>query len=98
MKARRVPHYSCGICIAATFGLPTRPFQALRKGGVTGEGKCGAIVAGRLVIGYFLGDPEPHGRAPPAAAGGDGSFRTAMERTHRARSGFEKRCNTRHHL
>jgi hypothetical protein len=64
-EGKRVPHYSCGICIAATFGLPTRPFQALRKGGVTGEGECGAIVAGRLVLGYFLGDPEPTGALRP---------------------------------
>lgn len=61
----RVPHYSCGICIAATFELPTRPFQALRKGGVTGEGECGAIVAGRLALGYFLGDPNPTGPLRP---------------------------------
>lgn len=64
-EGRRVPHYSCGICIAATFGLPTRPFQALRKGGVTGEGECGAIVAGRLVLGYFMGDPDPTGALRP---------------------------------
>lgn len=64
-EGKRVPHYSCGICIAATFGLPTRPFQSLRKGGVTGEGECGAIVAGRLVLGYFLGDPDPTGPLRP---------------------------------
>ena len=64
-EGRLVPHYSCGICIAATFGLPTRPFQALRKGGVTGDGECGAIVAGRLVLGYFLGDPDPTGPLRP---------------------------------
>jgi hypothetical protein len=60
-----VPHYSCGICIAATFGLPTRAFQALRKGGVTGEGECGAIVGGRLVLGYLIGDPDPTGPLRP---------------------------------
>jgi hypothetical protein len=64
-EGKRVPHHSCGICIAATFGLPTRPFQALRKGGVTGEGECGSIVAGRLVLGYFLGDPDPAGALRP---------------------------------
>lgn len=64
-EGKRVPHYSCGICIAATFGLPTRPFQALRKGGVTGEGECGAIVAGRLALGFFLGDPDPTGSLRP---------------------------------
>jgi hypothetical protein len=37
----------------------------LRKGGVTGEGECGAIVGGRLVLGYFLGDPDPAGPLRP---------------------------------
>lgn len=64
-EGKRLPHHSCGICIAATFGLPTRPFQALRKGGVTGEGECGSIVAGRLVLGYFMGDPDPAGALRP---------------------------------
>jgi hypothetical protein len=64
-EGKQVPHYSCGICIAATFGLPTRPFQALRRGGVTGEGECGAIAAGRLALGYFLGDPDPTGPVRP---------------------------------
>jgi hypothetical protein len=64
-EGQRVPHHSCGICIAATFDLPTRPFQALRKGGVTGAGECGSIVAGRLVLGYFLGDPDPTGSLRP---------------------------------
>jgi hypothetical protein len=67
-EGKRVPHHSCGICIAATFGLPTRSFQALRKGGVTGEGECGAIVGGRLVLGYFLGDPDPTGPLRPELA------------------------------
>jgi hypothetical protein len=64
-EGKVVPHYSCGICIAETFRLPTRAFQALRKGGVTGDGECGAIVAGRLVLGYFLGDPDPTGPLRP---------------------------------
>lgn len=64
-EGKVVPHHSCGICIAATFGLPTRPFQSLRKGGVTGEGECGAIVAGQLVLGVYLGDPDPGGPLRP---------------------------------
>ena len=64
-EGEKVPHHSCGICIAATFGAPTRPFQALRKGGVTGVGECGAIVGGRLVLGYFLGDTDPGGPLRP---------------------------------
>jgi hypothetical protein len=63
---KEVPHRSCGIAIAETFGLPTRPYQALRKGGIDGEGTCGAIVAGQLVLGELLGDPDPTGAVTPA--------------------------------
>ena len=57
----RVPHRSCGIALAETFGLPTRPYQSLRRGGITGEGECGAIKAGELILGELLGDPDPAG-------------------------------------
>jgi hypothetical protein len=56
-----VPHRSCGIAIAETFGLPSRPYQALRRGGITGKGACGAIRAGEHVLGELLGDPDPGG-------------------------------------
>ncbi len=59
------PHRSCGICLAETFNLPTRPFQALRRGGLTGEGQCGAIIAGQLILGIMLGDPNPTGSVTP---------------------------------
>ena len=49
------PHRSCGIALAETFGLPSRPYQALRRGGITGEGDCGSIRAGELVLGELLG-------------------------------------------
>ena len=68
-----VPHRSCGICIAETFGRPTPAYQALRRGGISGSGECGAIVAGRLVLGEILGDPDPTGAVTPA-------LRDAMER------------------
>lgn len=55
------PHRSCGIAIAETFALPTRPYQALRRGGITGKGDCGAIRAGEQVLGELLGDPDPTG-------------------------------------
>src|SRR5579862_1263444 len=57
----RVPHRSCGIAIAETFGLATRPYRALRRGGITGKGSCGAIRAGEHVLGELLGDPDPVG-------------------------------------
>ena len=61
----RVPHRSCGIAIAETFGLATRPYQALRRGGITGKGPCGAIRAGEHVLGELLGDPDPVGAVTP---------------------------------
>lgn len=60
-EGERVPHRSCGIALAETFGLPTRAYQALRRGGITGCGACGAIRAGEQVLGEVLGDPDPAG-------------------------------------
>jgi hypothetical protein len=62
----RVAHRSCGIAIAETFGLATAPYQALRRGGITGTGACGAIRAGEHVLGELLGDPSPTGAVTPA--------------------------------
>jgi len=70
---KEVPHRSCGIALAECFDLPTRPYQALRKGGINGDGTCGAVVAGQLVLGELLGDPDPTGPVTPA-------LRRAMER------------------
>ncbi len=60
-EGKATPHRSCGIALAETFNLPSRPYQSLRKGGITGEGQCGAIKAGELVLGEILGDPDPAG-------------------------------------
>lgn len=60
-EGKLTPHRSCGICLAETFKLPTRPYQALRRGGITGKGECGAIKAGELILGEYLGDPDPCG-------------------------------------
>ena len=62
----RTPHRSCGIALAETFGLPTASYQALRRGGITGKGACGAIRAGEQVLGELLGDPDPTGAVTPA--------------------------------
>ena len=59
------PHRSCGIALAETFGLPTRPYQSFRRGGITGEGPCGAIQAGLVILGELLGDPDPTGARTP---------------------------------
>ncbi|MEO1272340.1 MAG: C-GCAxxG-C-C family protein [Myxococcota bacterium] len=56
-----VAHRSCGIALAETFGRETRPYQALRRGGITGDGQCGAIKAGELILGELFGDPDPTG-------------------------------------
>lgn len=65
-EGKLVPHRSCGIAVAETFGLPTRPYQALRRGGITGDGPCGAIRAGEHVLGELLGDADPAGAVTAA--------------------------------
>jgi hypothetical protein len=61
----RTPHRSCGIALAETFDRPTAAYQSLRRGGITGHGTCGAVVAGQLLLGEFLGDPDPTGKVTP---------------------------------
>ena len=58
-EGREVAHRSCGIALAEAFNLPTRPYQALRRGGISGEGFCGAVIAGQLILGEYLGYPDP---------------------------------------
>lgn len=65
-EGTRTPHRSCGIALAETFGRPTAPYQSLRRGGITGHGTCGAIMAGQLLLGEFLGDPSPTGAVTDA--------------------------------
>jgi hypothetical protein len=65
-EGKATPHRSCGIALAETFGLPSRPYQSLRRGGITGEGQCGAIKAGELILGEILGDPDPTGKVTDA--------------------------------
>jgi hypothetical protein len=64
-EGTRTPHRSCGIALAETFGVPTPAYQALRRGGITGKGSCGAIRAGEQVLGELLGDPSPTGAVTP---------------------------------
>ncbi len=58
-EGKLTPHRSCGVCLAETFGLPWRPYQSLRRGGITGEGACGAIRAGEMILGEILGPENP---------------------------------------
>ncbi len=66
------PHRSCGIALAETFGRATAPYQALRRGGISGCGECGVLVGARMVLGELLGDPDPTGSVTPV-------LREAME-------------------
>lgn len=70
-EGKVTPHRSCGVCLAETFGLAWSPYQALRRGGITGEGTCGAIRAGEMVLGELLGPSEPTGPV-------DEAFREAL--------------------
>jgi hypothetical protein len=86
-EGKDVPHHSCGIALAETFSLPTRPYQALRKGGITGEGLCGAVLAGQLVLGELLGDPDPTGQVTPALREAMGQYLAAVRaRVNRGKS------------
>jgi len=62
----RTGHRSCGIALAEAAGVATAPYQSLRRGGLTGQGPCGAVTAGRLLLGERLGDPSPTGGVTPA--------------------------------
>ena len=87
------PHRSCGVAIAETFGLPTASYQALRRGGITGDGPCGAIAAGMLVLGELLGDPDPTGPVTDALREAAPRYRDAMRR--RVDDALDQSCNRR---
>jgi hypothetical protein len=79
-EGKQVPHRSCGIALAETFGLPTAPYQSLRRGGITGEGECGAIKAGELVLGQFFGDPNPTAPVTPKLRSAIAYYRAQWEK------------------
>ena len=89
----QVAHRSCGIALAETFGVPSRSYQALRKGGLTGEGACGALQAGVLVLGELLGDPEPTGGPTAALKEGVVKYRAAV--ANQVSGPVDASCNTR---
>lgn len=87
------PHRSCGVALAETFGLPTPSYQALRRGGITGEGACGSIAAGVLVLGEILGDPSPTGAVTPALREGVTRYRALI--AARVEGPADLSCNAR---
>lgn len=88
-----VAHRSCGIALAETFGLPTRSYQSLRRGGLTGEGTCGALQAGILVLGELLGDPNPTGMPTPALRAAITTYRAEVGA--QVEGSLESSCNVR---
>lgn len=93
-EGRIVAHRSCGICLAETFGLPWRPYEILRKGGLTGEGSCGAIRAGEMVIGELLA-PEESTDPPPDRMRVATEFYQRRWRERAERDGWgDSICNT----
>jgi hypothetical protein len=92
-EGKVTPHRSCGIALAEAFGTGTRPYQALRKGGLTGEGQCGAIVAGQLLLGELLGDPDPTGPPRPALREAMAQYRAEVARRVNTGGAATQICN-----
>ena len=92
-EGKRTPHRSCGIALAEAFGTATHPYQALRRGGLTGEGQCGAIVAGQLLLGELLGDPDPTGPPRPALREAMAEYRTEIARRVNTGGARTQICN-----
>ena len=87
------PHRSCGIALAETFDRDSRAYQALRRGGITGEGTCGAIMAGILLLGELLGDPDPTGPATPALKDAVATYRAEVARRVNTGGARTQICN-----
>lgn len=92
-RGEETPHRSCGIALAETFGCPTPAYQSLRRGGITGEGPCGAIQAGVLLLGELFGDPDPAGPVTPALRDAITRYRAAL--AEQVRGPLETSCNAR---
>lgn len=82
-EGKETAHRSCGVALAETFGRDPRPYLTLRRGGLTGEGRCGAVLAGQLLLGELLGGDDFTAPAPPALREALERYRAAVaERVH----------------
>jgi len=93
-EGTQTPHRSCGISLAEAFGRPTAPYQSLRRGGITGHGTCGAIMAGQLLLGEFLGDPEPTGPVTPGLVEASKRYQRRVEEELDRGSSPDLVCNS----
>lgn len=67
-EGRLTPHRSCGVAVAEAFDRRAPAYHALCRGGFDGQGQCGAIVAGQLLLGELLGPTDSTAPTAPALA------------------------------
>lgn len=94
-EGKVTPHRSCGVCLAETFGLEWRPYQALRRGGITGEGSCGAIRAGEMILGDLLGPEGPTDAVTPQLAEAIRYYQARWKEIQTAKGWSDTICNSR---
>ena len=92
-EGKRTPHRSCGIALAETFDTDWQAYQALRRGGVTGEGQCGSIVAGQLLLGEMLGDQDPTKPVTQALTDAMGRYRKGIAARLQTGGAASQICN-----
>ncbi len=93
-EGAQTPHRSCGISLAEAFGRPTAAYQSLRRGAITGQGTCGAIMAGQLLLGEFLGDPDPTGAVTPSLLEASKRYQVRVEAELDRGSSADLICNS----
>ncbi len=93
-EGKVTPHRSCGVCLAETFGLEWRPYQALRRGGITGEGSCGAIRAGEMILGDLLGPEGSTDAVTPQLAEAIRYYQARWKEIQNSEGWSDTICNT----
>ena len=71
----QVAHRSCGVAVAETFGCAPKPYAVLRRGGLTGEGECGAVRAGEMVLAELMAADDPAAALPPSLTAAIAEYR-----------------------